>query len=141
MVSYDLTVEFYERVNFNMAGTGFDNALLIALNDSITPHSSCGSINDVINCDTAHYWTLQANEGDQIYVNSLVESDNGLAYWTFYDGFQAELGSASSLPISGRENVKAKFNAPTTGTYYIRLHHEIGTIVYYAVAFQVKRSR
>jgi hypothetical protein len=140
---YDLSVEFYERVNFNMAGTGFDNALMIASNDGTTSSSSCGSINYVNDCETSHFWMLQANEGDEIYVNSLVEVKDIFtqATWTFYSESQAELDSEGLVFDTGRQNIKAKFTASTTGTHYIRLSClGTGSIYFYAVAFQVKRS-
>ncbi|KAG7341313.1 hypothetical protein IV203_023264 [Nitzschia inconspicua] len=135
--SYDLTVELYERVNFNMAGTGFQDALVIALDDGV--YSSCGSINNVKYCNAAHYWTLQMNKGDELYVNSLVEG-NGLSYWTFYDGFQTEIASSLDSNLKETENVKANFVAPTTGTHYVRLRQDLAAIKFYAVAFRVQRS-
>jgi hypothetical protein len=139
---FDLTVKIYERVNFNMAGTGFDTALAITLNDGTTSFSSCGSINNWNDCDTSHFWMLQANGGDEIYVNSLVETKYYYteAIWTFYNEFQAELDSAG-LVVTGRQIITAKLTAPATGTHYIRLRNSGGSIDYYAVAFQVKRCR
>jgi hypothetical protein len=86
---------------------------VIALDDGIIPYSSCGSFSDAIDCETAHYWTLQANGGDEIYVNPLSESDNDVTYCTFYEmGSKQNLIQHRIIPLAG-ENMSRPIISPT----------------------------
>jgi hypothetical protein len=63
----------------------------------------------------AHYWKLQFNEGDEIYINSLFQGNNLNSYWTFYDAFLTERDQEShtggSSDIQGEVHCSHDWNA------------------------------
>ena len=141
-VAFNMTVELTERKHFNVAGLGEDDAVLI-VPDNTQTYNTCGSLNLVSNCDTDYYWKIEMNEGDEIFINSVMVSADRTTdvFLSFFDSFN-KVGEQVAI-IGERTNFKAKFVASTTGIHYIRLHNGsvyTATLKSYAMAFRLERS-